>query len=130
VRISQGGYVDHREALVEMAAADALLLYQPPGWRASTGKVFEYLATGRPILCVARKDNLASRLVTELDAGVCAAPDDQPAIEQAIRGLYEEWSKGGLRPRVAAREEALRRFSRRELARQLADVLDTACRAA
>jgi glycosyltransferase involved in cell wall biosynthesis len=129
VRISRSGYVDHREALVEMAAADALLLYQPAGWRASTGKVFEYLATGRPILCVAREDNPAARLVTELDAGVCAAPDDQPAIEQAIQGLYDEWSTRGLRPRIAAREEALRRFSRRELAHQLADVLDAACRA-
>ena len=127
VPISRRGYVDHREALAEMAAADALLLYQPVGWRASTGKVFEYLATGRPILCVAPSDNLASRLVAELGAGICVAPDDQAAIEKAIGRLYAAWSTGELGPSAHVREEALRRFSRRELARQLAEVLDAAC---
>ena len=130
VPLSRRGYVDHREALAEMAAADALLLYQPPGWRASTGKVFEYLATGRPILCVASRDNLAARFVGELDAGICAEPDDQPAIEDALRRLYEAWSAGQLRSSERVREEALRRFSRDSLARELADVLEAARSAA
>ncbi len=126
--ISRGGYVDHREALVEMAAADVLLLYLPPGWRASSGKIYEYLATGRPILCVVPDNSIAARLVAELGAGVCVAPDDQAAIEQAIEDLYQAWSAGRLGPDARVREEALRRFSRRELTHQLAEVLEDACR--
>ena len=126
--MSRSGQVDHRLALAEMAAADVLLLYQPRGQRGSSGKIYEYLATGRPVLCVAPTDGVAARLVTEFDAGICAAPDDQPAIEEAIERLYETWSAGRLQATPRVREEALRRFSRRELGCQLAEVLVDACR--
>jgi glycosyltransferase involved in cell wall biosynthesis len=127
LRLSQRGYVSHREAIEEMTAADVLLLYLPPGSGASTGKVFEYLATGRPILCVAPQDTVAAQLITELAAGECADPDDKAGIEQAIARLYERWLAGRLETNSRVREEALRRFSRRVLTHQLAEVLDAAC---
>jgi hypothetical protein len=43
----------HREVLADMAAADALLLIEsdePAGSLITPGKIFEYLASGRPIL--------------------------------------------------------------------------------
>ena len=61
-------------------------------------------------------------------AGVWAAPEDQGAIERALERFYDDWSAGTLGVRARVREEALRRFSRRELARQLAGVLDDASR--
>lgn len=124
------GNVDHTEAVAEMAHADVLLLYQPAGWRASTGKIFEYLATGRPILCVAPLDSPAARLVTELGAGVCAAPDDADAIDDALRRLDAARRNGGLAADETVRAEALRRYSRRELARRLAETLDAVAGAA
>ena len=110
-----------------MGTADVLLLYQPPGWNGASGKVYEYLATGRPILCVASPENLGSRLVAELGAGICVAPDDTAGIERAIEPLYRSWSAGELAPSAEVRAETLRRFSRETLARELAGVLDDAC---
>ena len=94
--VATTGYVDHRRAVAEMASSDVLLLYQPPGWPGASGKLYEYLATGRPILCVAAADSVPSRLVRELDAGECATPDDPAAIEAAIAALYRRWQDDGL----------------------------------
>jgi glycosyltransferase involved in cell wall biosynthesis len=126
VPLTRRPYVDHREAVAEMRAADALLLYQPAGWNGASGKVYEYLATGRPILCVAPPENLGSRLVAELGAGICVAPDDSAGIESAIERLFRSWSAGELMPSDEVRAEALRRFSRAALTRELAHVLDDA----
>lgn len=128
VPLSRRPYIDHREAVAEMSAADALLLYQPTGWNGASGKVYEYLATGRPILCVAPRENLGSRLVAELGAGICVTPDDEAGIERALEQLYRSWSAGELAPSTEVRAEALRRFSRAALAGELAHVLDDAAR--
>jgi glycosyltransferase involved in cell wall biosynthesis len=124
--ITQVGYVDHAAALREMTSADALLFYAPPSNRGSSGKIFEYLAAGRPILCVAGADNFAFQLVDELDAGPCAQPTDQAGIESAIEELYRRWERGDLAVNDHVRAEVLRRFSRPALAQQLATVLSNA----
>ena len=120
------GYVDHGAAMAEMAGADVLLLYAPSINRGPSGKIYEYLVSGRPILCVAGRDNFAFRLVDELGAGRCAEPTDQPAIERAIEELYGAWKNGGLAVDPEVKAEALRRYSRRRLTAELATVLRTA----
>jgi glycosyltransferase involved in cell wall biosynthesis len=124
--VTRVGYVDHAQALREMASATALLLYLPRLTRASSGKLFEYLASGRPVLCVARRDNLAYRLVEELGAGICVEPEDEEGIERAIERLVARWRSGTLSIDRTVQEETLRRFSRPVLAAQLADVLRAA----
>ena len=126
VTLSRAGYVEHREAIAEMCRADALLLYVAPTSLAPSGKLFEYLASGRPILCVAHPDNLASRLVREWDAGVWAAPDDGAAIEAAILELLARRDDGMLTVDPGVRRRALERYSRRALAGRLAEVLAAA----
>jgi glycosyltransferase involved in cell wall biosynthesis len=126
IPITRVGYVDHEAALREMTNADALLFYAPASNRGSSGKIFEYLAAGRPILCVAGADNFAFQLVDELDAGPCAQPSDQTEIEAAIEGLYRRWMHGDLHVSTGVRAEVLRRFSRPALAEQLAAVLTKA----
>jgi glycosyltransferase involved in cell wall biosynthesis len=124
--VTQTGYVDHDEALREMLSATALLLHRPSVTRASSGKVFEYLVTRRPVLCVAARDNLAYRLVEELGAGPCVEPEDAEGIERAITDLVADWRSGALGVDERVRDETLRRFSRRALAEQLGDVLRAA----
>jgi glycosyltransferase involved in cell wall biosynthesis len=120
------GYVSHEQAVEEMRRSTALLLYRPPASHAPSGKIFEYLAVERPILCITRPDNLAARIVSDWDAGEVAPPDDDDAIERALRAMYEQWEAGDLHAPAGTRERVLERFSRRELARRLAEVLDSA----
>ncbi len=124
--VSRMGYVDHTTAISEMATADALLFYAPTVNRGPSGKIYEYLVSGRPVLCVAGRDNFAFQLVQELGAGYCAQPDDMAAIEDALERLYRRWQDGELEISPNVREETLRRFSRPALARALAGVLEAA----
>jgi glycosyltransferase involved in cell wall biosynthesis len=121
------GYVGHREAVAEMTRATALLLYRSGSSLAPSGKLFEYLASGRPILCVARPDNLASRLVREWGAGVVAEPDDGPAIEEGLLALWRRWQANGLPDQANVRDRTLEHYSRRSAAERLAGVLAEAC---
>ena len=98
----------------------------PAASLAPSGKLFEYLASGRPVLCLAHEDNLASRLVREWGAGAVADPHDEQAIADALRELWRRWEEEGLPDQEQVRRRALERYSRRAGAEQLARVLDEA----
>lgn len=120
------GYVDHHRAVREMRRATALLFYLPPGYPGPSGKIFEYLLSGRPILCVAGRESLAYRLVEELGAGAVAEPDDPGSIDRALAHLYGSWRDGALGIGSEVRQGTLARFSRRVLTEELANVLEGA----
>ena len=120
------GYVPHQDSIREMHSAGALLFYQPDGYPTSSGKIFEYLVAGRPILCVANRSNLAARLVEEFDAGVVVDPGDPLAIEEAISLLHRRWTEHALSISPTVRDRALARFSRRALTHKLHEVLTDA----
>ncbi len=109
-----------------MGAATVLLLYVPAASLAPTGKLFEYLASGRPLLCLAPRENLASRLVEEWRAGVVSEPDDESAIGQAILELWRRWEEDDLPDQEEVRARVLERYSRRANAARLARVLEEA----
>jgi glycosyltransferase involved in cell wall biosynthesis len=130
VPVEQVGYVSHMRAQREMRAAGVLLHYVAPASRAPAGKVYEYLASERPVLCVTRPDGVAARLVREAEAGPVAAPDDPQAIEDAILTLYRRWCAGGLPDQPWAREWVLANYSRRKLAGDLAELFEHVARTA
>jgi glycosyltransferase involved in cell wall biosynthesis len=125
--VTRTGYLSHAQALEEMAGATALLYSRPAGDLVASGKIFEYLCSGRPILCVADPSSLAYRLVAEFGAGSCTDVRDRHAISSALVRLVQAW-RGG-RPREVdpgIRNRVLNRFSRRRLAAALADALAAA----
>jgi glycosyltransferase involved in cell wall biosynthesis len=126
IRVEATGYVEHARAVMEMGAATALLLYVPSASLAPSGKLFEYLASGRPVLCLTHPDNLASRLVREWNAGVVADPHDESEIEHAILTLWQRWQADGLPDQQEVRRRTLERYSRRANAARLAQVLEEA----
>lgn len=69
------GQVTHQDALRIQREADALLLllWQDTGEKGIyTGKLFEYVGAGRPILAIGPSDNVAGDLIRERGAGtVC-----------------------------------------------------------
>lgn len=123
VEVIRMGYVDHAQALAEMARADVLLAHVDPTSRHTPAKIFEYLATGRPVLCITHPESLSHRLVDELQAGWAVAPEDATGVERAIQTAYDRWKGGDLETRPAVRAEVLRRHGRDVLTRQLAEVL-------
>ena len=83
------GPVPYAESLAAQRFADALLFVDWMDPRAEgvlTGKLFEYLAAARPVLCVGnRRDTEAARLIADCRAGVVASTGDE--IAAALTGL-------------------------------------------
>lgn len=82
--VQHAGVVARAEVLALQRAADALLLLTSTNTGEATGKLFEYLGAGRPILALAH-GNEAARIVGETGTGVCVSPRDVDAIEGQLR---------------------------------------------
>jgi glycosyltransferase involved in cell wall biosynthesis len=87
-----GDLVEHRGTLDRNAvgslqrSAGALVLLTSRNTSEATGKLFEYLASGRPILALA-EGNEAERIVRETHTGITVPPDDVEAIAVALRRM-------------------------------------------
>lgn len=74
------GHLTPTETIALQREATALLLLTMAGRRSeATGKLFEYLASGRPIVALAAQ-NEAARIVAETGTGISVAPDDRAGI--------------------------------------------------
>ena len=92
-------YIPHGQVLQEQQAADLLLLLLMPEStpRAKgllTGKLFEYLSSGRPILCIGPEDGDAAHIISEAKAGVTVGFEDKEKMKAEIMRLYEAYKKG------------------------------------
>jgi glycosyltransferase involved in cell wall biosynthesis len=103
------GFVDRERSLGFQRAANLLLLVASSG-KASvvTGKLFEYLASGRPILGVTR-GTAAERIILETGAGYVVDPADSTAIRVTLeRAVADPDFLGSLR----RRDEEIEKYSR------------------
>jgi glycosyltransferase involved in cell wall biosynthesis len=115
------GPLARTDALGLQRAADALLvIIDPRRPSIATGKLYEYLSAGRPIL-VLGEDSVAARIVRDVGAGIVAPHDDPDAIATALRRLIT--SDNGFR---TASRSAVERFSYAELAAQMAEQVEGA----
>ena len=87
-----------------------------------SGKVFEYIAAGRPILAVVPPDGAAADLIRETGAGIVAPPDDVDAISGALLELDRRFRHGGL-PDVALSQEWHHKLARSTRVEETAELL-------
>ena len=85
------GWLERPRSLALQRAADALLVITEGPRRPSvaTGKLFEYLSTGKPVL-VLGEETEAARLVEDAGAGLVASVSDPGAIASALVRLVRE----------------------------------------
>jgi glycosyltransferase involved in cell wall biosynthesis len=114
------GQIDHAAAIATMRRSDALLLVAntTPGAEATVpGKLFEYLAVGRPIIAVAPRDSSPADMLRQTGGGWLAEAGDTDAIACVLRRSYRERD-------CAADPEAVACFDRRRLTGDLARIFD------
>lgn len=125
VRAVLRGLVEHAEAIRELCAADLLLsgaiTHAQNSETVIPGKVFEYLAAGRPVLHVGALGGEVNRLLEHYEAGV-TVPDEPEAVADQLERDWKAWTAGRLRPGCDRRRREA--FRRRELTRRLAGVFD------
>jgi len=116
-------YVPHNESVSYMVNASVLLLLIPDVVNNKgivTGKFFEYLAAGNPILGLGPEDGEVAELLRETGAGILFSPERMESIEQQLIKYFELYKAGMLRKRNSTIES----FSRKALSGKLAEVLD------
>jgi glycosyltransferase involved in cell wall biosynthesis len=111
-------YVNHQEAIKYMMESSVLLLIIPDHHSNKsiiTGKLFEYIASVKPILCIGPKDGDAAGILNITSHGMCAGFND---IE-GIRCIIDNYYKAGIQSEKIAPPE----FSRGNLTKKLAALL-------
>jgi glycosyltransferase involved in cell wall biosynthesis len=129
--VERVAFVPHEDALRAMARSTLLLLVIESFAQAEgmiTSKLYEYLASGRPVLGVGPPDGDASTLLRTHEAGTMVGWDAVDRAANVVATHYEAWAQGA--PRSGADRTALTTHTRRHQARRMARVLDACVGAA
>lgn len=115
-------YLPHREAIKEVMRSHLLLLtiFKKTDEEIITGKFFEYLASGKPILLISSGGEVAG-IVQKLKRGAVVYNDNIMGIEQAILSYFNKFEKGELSFDQAL---SVSQFDRKNLTRRLAGIFN------
>jgi glycosyltransferase involved in cell wall biosynthesis len=116
------GYTPHVQSLERMATMDVSLLLVTKGRDIYTGKVFEYLYLGKPILVLGTPGDDLSQLIEQTDSGIVVDHRDHDSIAREVVRLIEMKRRGEMRQQQADLDK-ISRFSRREIAGRFSDII-------
>jgi len=117
------GRIPHAECVrVQQKATVLLLLSHREGAGPMPSKVFEYLGAGRPILSIPGDVRISDVVLGETGAGqVGQTPAD---VARILRVWLDEWMHTG-QVRYEGRPDAIQKYTRRNQAFRLAEILDS-----
>ena len=110
--------VKHNIAIRYMLESSLLLLIipdHPSSKSIITGKLFEYLATGKPVICLGPKDGDAARILSDTDHGKTFSYMDSEGIRKYLSNIMSDTSLSEKEPSII--------YSRRELTRNIAGLI-------
>ena len=118
------GYVPHRDLARFRQGTEVLLLIlatSPENVGNYSGKIYEYIASNRPILAIVPEGGVAQQLIEDSRTGI-AVNGDVEAIAGAIEQLHQQWQAGF--PDWNPNWDVIRRYTRRNLTARLAAEFD------
>ncbi len=116
-------YVPHHEVIQIQRRARVLLLsvnHVPMAKGIITGKIFEYLAIGRPVLCIGPPDGDAAHIVNEAQAGPVVDFSDAEGFKQAVLKLFSDYLAG----KDQLQTTGIEKYSRKALCGKIGLILD------
>jgi len=117
-------YVPHSEVVTYLLGAQLLLLPindTPNSLGVIPGKLFEYLAARRPIICIGPLKGDSCRIINETEAGYTFSFNNKSDLKTTLISLYNEFTETG---KVECSSNSIEKFSRRNLTGQMADLLN------
>ncbi len=119
--ISPITYLPHRDALKKIMASHLLLLviHKKTSEEIMTSKVFEYLASGKPVLLLSSPGEVAS-MIRKMNRGQVVEYNDIKEIKNAIEHYYQKYKNGSL---TFEKPLSVTQFDRKELTKKLAQVI-------
>ena len=124
--VSYSPCIPHSEVSAAHRSSSLLLLLlmpasEPRAKGLVTGKLFEYMASGRPILCIGPEDGDAARIIDETHAGQTIGFEDKGKMKEAIKDLYQQYLNGGL---PSNKSNEVEKYSRKALAGEYGRLLN------
>lgn len=117
------GYINHNECIEFIKSSDALwFMIGESKWSymISTGKLFEYIGSGKPILaCI--PDGTAKNLLNKYGNSFICNPHDVNAISLNIIKLFDQYKSGTIQE---GNKEFREKFSRKKLTSELVELFN------
>ena len=117
------GYQPHAKAIEEQRQASLLILplRKEPEYKAVLpGKLFEYLASWRPVLGIGQPDGAMSMILNNTKTGLVLDWEDKKSIARYIDLCWEKHLKGCL----TVENADISQFTRRNLTRRMAKLFE------
>ena len=118
------GYKAHPEAVLEQRTASVLILplrNDPDYALILPGKLFEYLASRRPVLGIGQEDGAMARVLSDCRAGVTCGWENEAGTRAFLEKAWQEHLAGGVRPV----DGDISIYTRKNTARALAGLLSS-----
>ena len=117
------GYQQHAVAVEQQRTASLLILplRKEPEYKAVLpGKLFEYLASWRPVLGIGQTDGAMSMILNNTKTGLVLNWEDRKSIERFIDMCWEKHQTGNL----TVDDADISQFTRRNLTHRMAQLFD------
>lgn len=115
-------YLPHRQSVEQLMRSHLLLLtiLKTSDEEVITSKVFEYLASGRPILLISNGGEIA-RMIRSLNRGAVCRPDDIEGIKRTVFRYYQLYQTGQI---SFAEPLTITQYDRKTLTKQMSIIFD------
>ena len=117
------GYQPHGIAIEEQRKASVLILplRKEPEYKAVLpGKLFEYLASCRPVMGIGQKDGAMSMILEKTDTGIVFDWEDNVSMKKYIESCWKSHLSGNL----TKKDGDISIFTRRNLTRRMAELFN------
>lgn len=118
------GSVPHKQ-LLQMYGESSLLLLVLTGYKDAEGflpgKLFEYMATGLPVLAVGPVASDAADVLKESEAGEMIDSYDVTSIKNFMKVKFDQWQSGNY---VDTKPVMNKKYSRKDITGQLVELLE------
>ncbi|GEM52282.1 glycosyltransferase [Empedobacter brevis] len=120
------GYVSHQESLNAINAANILLLTNFDNQASKgiiPGKLFEYMATGNPILAIGPTDADVEKILQKTEAGNYFMPQQVEEMKGFILSVYKQWLVNP-NQKFETNKKEVQQFNRKNLTSKLVEVMN------
>lgn len=116
------GYVSHKDAIQGIKNADLLLLTNFPDEKSRgiiPGKLFEYLATGNPVLAIGPKDGDVAKILKATQSGGYFTHFQKEEVKSFILEEFKKWKTEDIR----LPSSTIDQYSRKNLTQKLVQLI-------
>lgn len=116
-------YIPHKQVITEMCQSTVLLLLvgeYPHNESVLTGKIFEYIRSGRPVFAVVPLAGLAADTIRSTNSGLAVSNESVEEISNSILYLFDIFMANNLEG--SFRKAGIEKYNRKNLTRELSEV--------